>query len=193
MVRLTGKPLDELFAEKIAGPIGMDPEAWRWPRLTVDDGLVIHAASGNKGKHLEISAREAARFGYLMLNRGRWKDRQLVGEDWVERATSPQVSAELPLGGPITHLYGKRFPFDGRGCYGFAWWTNGRTAEGSRLWPDLPQRSFMAWGYHNNLIFVVPEWDLVVVRMGQDARTARRLRQPAFNEFLLRIGESIRE
>lgn len=192
MVRLTGKPLDVLFSERIARPIGMNSDAWRWAPLLTDNGIAVHAGSGNKGKHIEISAREAARFGLLMLRRGRWNDRQILSERWVDLATSPQVSAETPLGGPIVDRYGKKFPFDGRGCYGFAWWTNGSTPGGDFLWPDLPRETFMAWGYHNNFIFVVPEWDLVVVRFGQDARSSGRLRQPAFNEFLKMIGESIR-
>lgn len=193
MLRLTGEPLDALLARRIADPIGMSAEGWSWPRLTSEDGLDVHADSGNKGKHLELSAREAARFGLLMLNRGRWKDRQVLSADWVDQATSPQVSAETPLGGPIAHLYGKRFPFDGRGCYGFAWWTNGEMPSGVRLWPDLPQRSFAAWGYHNNLILVVPDWDLVLVRLGQDARSSGRLRQGDFNELMKRVGDAIRD
>ncbi len=193
MVRLTGKPLDQIFAERIAEPIGMNPEAWRWARLTSDRGIDVHAGSGNKGKHVEISAREMARFGHLVLRGGQWKDRQIISREWVARATSPQVPSTIPLGGPIMDRYGKKFPFDGRGCYGFAWWTNGTIPSGESLWPDLPRRSFSAWGYNNNLLFVVPEWDLVVVRLGQDARTSGRLRQADFNEFLKRLGDSIRE
>ena len=38
-----------------------------------------------------MSSRELARFGHLFLNRGKWKDRQLVSASWADQATSVQV------------------------------------------------------------------------------------------------------
>jgi len=52
-----------------------------------------------------------ARFGYLYLRGGRWKDNQIVPADWVRRSTTPYT----------TGLRSDLIPFGG---YGFLWWTS---------------------------------------------------------------------
>jgi CubicO group peptidase (beta-lactamase class C family) len=116
----------------------------------------------------------------------------VISEASIEAATSVQVSAETPLGGPIVDRYGKKFPFDGRGVYGFNWWVNGVQPSGERLWPGIPADAFGAIGFNNNRLFVIPEWDMVVVRLGQDGRE-RRIKREEFVELLQGIGEAIED
>ncbi len=52
----------------------------------------------------------------------------------------------------------------GPGVYGYGWWTNGRNPEGNRVLPGVPPATFFAYGIDNNFIFVIPEWNMVVVR-----------------------------
>jgi hypothetical protein len=56
----------------------------------------------------------------------------------------------------------------GPGCYGFNWWVNGRMADGRMKLPGAPEGTFFASGLNNNKCLVIPDWNMVVVRMGQD-------------------------
>jgi hypothetical protein len=40
--------------------------------------------------------------------------------------------------------------------------------DGRRLWPSAPAKTFAAQGNLNQICLVVPEWDLIIVRMGDD-------------------------
>ena len=86
-----------------------------------------------------ISARDQARFGYLTLNRGKWKDRQILSEAWVKMALNPTPA---------------------KTDYGFMnWFLN----TGKEMLPSAPETAFMHIGAGNNIIYVDPEHDLVVV------------------------------
>ncbi|MFN7130658.1 MAG: serine hydrolase domain-containing protein, partial [Myxococcales bacterium] len=156
LTRIAGEPLQRLFSRRIAGPIGIDRARWHWADFGQVDGFVVNGGSGNNNRYVFISALELARFGHLFLNRGCWKDRQLISEQWVAAATSNQVPLDLKLVGD---------EFDGRGVYGFNWWTNGLKPDGKRKWPGVPAGTFSASGHNNNDMFVIPEWKVVVVRL----------------------------
>lgn len=138
LTRIAGDPLDQLFKRRIATPIGMNPKEWRWGDFGEVDGLRVNGGSGNNNKHVFISARQMARLGWLLLNRGRWGGRQLISSAWVDRATSVQVPAAMPLGHPASGIAGP-------GVYGLNWWCNGRHPDGKRKWPGArPARSLPA-------------------------------------------------
>ncbi|MCI0623666.1 MAG: serine hydrolase, partial [Acidobacteria bacterium] len=59
-----------------------------------------------------------------------------------------------------------------------------------RLWPGAPASTFAASGYNNNKLFVIPEWRMVVVRLGLD-QTDRKITNEDLGEFLRLVGESI--
>jgi len=180
LTRIAGEPLEELFRRRIADPIGMNPKAWDWGDFSNDRGVVVNGGSGNSNKHMFISAREMARFGHLYLNRGKWNGSQLIRPEWIAAATATQVPATLPWGHPPSNI-------DGRGVYGFNWWTNGLKADGHRHLPGAPEGTFAAWGHNNNLLFVIPEWNIVVVRLGLDEADGRISGQ-TWGEFIQRVG-----
>ncbi|HUT32121.1 MAG TPA: serine hydrolase [Planctomycetota bacterium] len=161
LTRIAGEPLRDLFKRQIADPIGMDPKKWSWGDLGKVDGIAVNGGSGNHGKHVLISAREMARFGHLFLNRGNWDGQQRISAKWVEAATSVHVPAARPEAMP-------GYRIQGAGVYGLNWWVNGTKADGQRKWPHAPPRTFAASGFNNNKCFVVPEWGMVVVRLGLD-------------------------
>ena len=94
LLRLWKKPLPDVVKEQIMDPIGAS-DTWRYvtyPNAVADvDGKQMPSVSGGTrwGGGLQISARDEARFGYLFLRQGRWKDQQIVSQDWVKKATSP--------------------------------------------------------------------------------------------------------
>jgi CubicO group peptidase (beta-lactamase class C family) len=96
------------------------------------------SGGGHWGGGLWISSRDHARFGYLHLRRGRWAERQLLSEGWVDTATGPAAA------NPI---------------YGCLWWLN----TGRARFPSAPESSYFALGAGTNLLWIDPLHDLVVV------------------------------
>ena len=179
LTHIAGEPLKELFRRRIADPIGMKPDSWNWGDFGDIDGLVVNGGSGNSNNHIFICAREMARFGHLFLNRGNWDGHQLISAEWVDTATKPHVSASIPLW-PDSGA-------DGRGVYGLNWWTNSLTADGKRKWPGAPPNTYAASGYNNNDMFVIPEWDMVIVRLGLD-QSQLRITDAIYSQFIRKVG-----
>jgi CubicO group peptidase (beta-lactamase class C family) len=102
--------------------------------------------------------RDWAKFGLLYLNNGAWNGDQLFTKDWVNYITTPTNGSD--------------------GTYGGHFWLN---AEGK--FPDVPKNMFYASGYQGQFVFVFPDQDLVVVRMG--------LSHIDINAFLKGVLESI--
>jgi CubicO group peptidase (beta-lactamase class C family) len=182
LTRIAGEPLKDLFQRRIADPIGMDPSEWRWGDFGPIDGVTINGGSGNSNNHIFISARQIARLGLLFLNRGNWNGRQLISEKWVEMATKPQVPASIPLW-PDSGA-------DGRGVYGFNWWVNGIKTDGHRKWPGAPVATYAASGFNNNDMFIIPEWNMVMVRLGLDENT-RPITDTVYSNFIKKVGLAI--
>lgn len=154
---LAQEPLRDVFQRRIAGPIGMT--RWEWGVSGMVDGISLNNPPGNPGGAgaggIKTAARELARFGLLYLNRGNWNGRQLLSASFVDQATTNQV--------PVSAKYRNH---DFRGRYGFYWWVNGIMVSGRRPWPSAPPRTYTAHGKGSNYCFVIPEWNMVVVRMG---------------------------
>lgn len=182
LTRAAGESLETLFKRRIADPIEMHAEAWDWGDYATIDGVVVNGGSGNSGKHVLISARELARLGHLFLNRGKWNGKQLVSSQWIDAATAVQVSAQTPLGHPESNI-------DGRGVYGYNWWTNGVQPNGERLWPAAPPGTFAASGHNNNKLFVIPDWKMVIVRLGLDQADGK-ISDAVWSKFLGLVGEA---
>ncbi|MGC9396167.1 MAG: serine hydrolase domain-containing protein [Anaerolineae bacterium] len=85
------------------------------------------------GWGLQITPRDMAKFGYLYLNEGVWDGQQIVSAAWVQTSTTPHVQTEQTLG------------------YGYQWWTYPKWG------------AYTARGRYGQLIFVIPEYELVVV------------------------------
>ncbi len=179
LTRIAEESIEELFMRKIADPIGMDSSKWEWHDWGSIDGLVVNGGAGNKGRGIHISARELARFGHLFLNRGNWDGKQLIRSDWVEMATTVQVDNTLPAfdssnsGGP--------------GAYGFNWWVNGIGSDGLRKWPSAPPDTYAALGHNNNVCLVIPEWNMVIVRLGVDGS----IPDAKWDSFLKMVSETL--
>jgi CubicO group peptidase (beta-lactamase class C family) len=182
LTRIAGEPLEKLFERRIANPIQMNRDKWYWGDFGKVDGIVVNGGSGNNNKHIFISARELARLGHLILNHGKWNGKQLISEAWITEATKSQVSASTLL----AHHSGA----DGRGVYGYNWWTNGIKPDGKRKWPGAPPGTYSASGYNNNDMFVIPEWNMVIVRLGLD-QNEFIITDDIYSNFLQKISRSV--
>lgn len=137
------RPLPQVLRELVMDPIGAS-NTWRWygydNSWVLLDGQLVQSVAGGAhwGGGMIISARDMARFGLLTLRKGKWGDRQILSEEWIRLATTPGVS---------------------RG-YGFM---NYFLNTGRSAMPSAPEQSYQHRGAGNNIIYVDPVNDLVVV------------------------------
>jgi CubicO group peptidase (beta-lactamase class C family) len=180
LTEVAGEPLEDLFTRRIAKPIGMS--GWEWGNAGEIDGIKVNGGAGNNNWQIKISAIELARLGHLFLHRGNWNGQQLIAASFIDDSVSPLIPATMPLGHPESG-------FDGRGCYGLNWWSNGIGPAGRRKWPGAPEGTFSRSGYNNNDLFVVPEWNLVVVRLGLD-EGSRAITDEVYGRFFSLLGDA---
>ena len=111
------------------------------------------------GSYVYFTPRDAAKFGYFYLNNGCWDDIELLPSYWVFNSTNP--SQPIMFGG----LIGPESDVSG-----WSWWTNKDIDEhGYKKWlPDAPEDTYTATGHWGQYIIVIPSWDLVIVRTGDD-------------------------
>jgi CubicO group peptidase (beta-lactamase class C family) len=91
---------------------------------------------------LNARARDFARFGMLFAKEGKWEGRQLISRGWIEESTRRDTSTD-----PSSE-------------YQYFWWVN--TPDGG----GTPH--FSARGKYGQYIYVAPEKDLVIVRLGKE-------------------------
>jgi CubicO group peptidase (beta-lactamase class C family) len=176
MTVIAGESLEALFRRRIADPIGMT--SWDWVGNGSVGGIEISGGAGNSGG-MSVTARQFARFGHLFLNRGRWNGAQLISSSWVDQATRCQVPTSVPANDP-SGIYGP-------GLYGFNWWTNGVQPNGQRLYPAAPVGTFFAWGLNENRCWVIPEWNMVIVRLGLSGNH----NDSAYNTFFQMVADAM--
>ncbi|HEY5822981.1 MAG TPA: serine hydrolase, partial [Cyclobacteriaceae bacterium] len=138
------KPLPQVLKENIMDPINAS-NTWRWygyeNSYVVIDGQIMQSVSGGGhwGGGMIINARDMARFGYLTMNKGKWKDKQLLSENWVKMATTSTPAQPT---------------------YGFMnWFLN----TDKKLIPDAPASAFYHLGNGANVVYCDAEHNLVIV------------------------------
>jgi len=119
----TGRTALAFARENLFGPLGITDV--RWP----SDPRGNNIGWGE----MRLQPLDLAKIGWLVLNGGRWEDRQIVPADYLEQAVSEQIDA-----GTLQR------------SYGFQWWVKE---------PGL----FMALGYGGQYLIVSPEKNLVAV------------------------------
>jgi len=139
------KSFETYFNEKIKTKTGMDGY-WNFGLIYT----IYHSTT-----------RSMARFGLLALNRGKWKNEQILNEIlFNECITSSQ------------HL---------NPSYGYLWWLNGKSGfmiPGEQtfyqgvLVPNAPADMYAAMGAGDQRIYVIPGKKMVIVRMGEASNPA---------------------
>lgn len=138
------RPLPQILKENVMDVIGAS-NTWRWlgyeNSWVIMDGVPMQAVSGGShwGGGMMINAFDQARFGYLTLHRGKWKDQQILSEEWINMALTPTSAQKT---------------------YGFM---NYFVNTDQALMPSAPATSFSHRGAGTNMIYVDAENDLIVV------------------------------
>ena len=138
------KPLPDVLREEVMEPIGAS-STWRWygyDNSWVEiDGKKVQSVSGGGhwGGGMFINSYDMARFGYLFLRNGKWKDKEIISPKWIEMARKP---------GPDN------------ATYGFAnWYLN----PGRKSLPSAPETAVRFVGNGSNIIYIDWENDVVAV------------------------------
>ena len=135
----TSKTLNAYISEQLLTKIGMDGSY-----LKIDLNNVFFS-----------TPRSMARFGLLLLNKGKWDQTQLIPEDYLTLMTTTSQNINL--------------------SYGYLTWLNGKASSmvpGSQvvfpgeITSNAPDDMFAAMGKNGQLINVVPSKMLVMIRMG---------------------------
>jgi CubicO group peptidase (beta-lactamase class C family) len=135
---------DNLFT-----PLGIPKGSWSWDR--------DRTGHTEGWAHLKMTGSAWARFGQLLLNKGRWGKRQLIRKDWVKKMTTPSQKVNR--------------------AYGYLTWLNNGlnyelpNVEGpdrgtGKLIATGPRQMYMFCGSGEQRVFVDPTRDLVIVRLG---------------------------
>jgi CubicO group peptidase (beta-lactamase class C family) len=137
---LVGMEMQEYIDQKLAKPMGWD----RWGyALKRGDTVLPHTPGGGD---TAIRSTDVARFGYLLLHKGRWGGRQLVPAGYIEMASKPNP-------------YQKHAPFS----LMFEVNADGHVA-------GAPRDAFFKSGGGGYGVVVIPSLDLVIYKMAGDDR-----------------------
>lgn len=135
--KLYNKPLADIMSEKIWSKIGAEHPAF-WS-LDDDDGIEKAYCCFNS------NARDFARIGKLMLQKGKWRQEQIVPEGYINSAIKAN---EL-----IDEESHEKVDF-----YGWQWWV----IPSYKGMNDI----FYARGINGQYIIVMPSKNTIVVRLG---------------------------
>jgi CubicO group peptidase (beta-lactamase class C family) len=154
LLRRFGRPLPEVFGDRIMRPIGSSAE-WHWEGYRnsfVEIGgrrLQSIPGGGHWGGGMFIHAEDQARLGLLMLRQGQWAGDVILPEFWVAASLTP-----CPLNPQ----------------YGLMWWLN----TGRELYAGASPESFFALGSGGNITWIDPANDIVAVLRWTDSVEANK-------------------
>ena len=130
----TGRSVTELVAEKIIAPLGQEYDGYY---LTDGDGVAFVLGGIN------LTTRDYARFGQMILQNGEYAGRQIVPADWIAAATAPSAPT-----------------VEGKMGYGYQWWIPVGAAPGE----------FMGRGAYGQYLYIDQPKGVVIVATGVDQR-----------------------
>jgi len=128
----SGMTIDKFAEQYLFNPLDINNVSW---------GHTSNKKIIPSGKRLYMTSRDMAKIGQLILNKGKWNEKQLISEKWIEESTTPKTK--------ITEI-----------DYGYLWWNIPFKANGKMF------VSKTATGNGGQYIMVLPELDIVAVFTG---------------------------
>ncbi|MBJ2173071.1 serine hydrolase [Aureibaculum sp. A20] len=130
--KASGMTIDKFAEQYLFTPLGITNVSW---------GHTSNKEIIPSGQRLYMTSRDLAKIGQLILNKGKWNEKQLISEKWIEESTLPKTK--------ITAI-----------DYGYLWWNIPFTVNEKVL------VSKTATGNGGQYIMVLPELDMVAVFTG---------------------------
>lgn len=130
----TGRDIPELMAEKLIGPLGLEHSP-----LYLTDGVGVAFVLGG----LNVTTRDYARFGQMILQNGVWQGQQIVPANWIAASTQASAPTEPDRIG-----------------YGYQWWIPVGATEGQ----------FMGRGIYGQYLYIDQQAGVVIVTTAADRK-----------------------
>lgn len=114
------------------------------------------------GEGLSLGPRDMAKIGLLVLNDGKWQDKQIVSKEWIRESTKPHV--------PESQF------FD----YGYQWWHHSK--NNLQWWKEPNTVSpkehdlITALGHGGQYIMIIRDLNLVIVTTSSDFESGKMAR-----------------
>lgn len=144
--KATGEKLADYLNARLFKPLGIVNFTWD----ETPEGYTFGAIG------LKLLSNDMAKFGQLLLQKGKWNGKQIVPESWVEEATSFQIMSDDPSNETLKELN------DWAQGYGYQFWI-------------CRNNAFRADGLGGQFIIVMPEKDAVVVLTSSATDTQEEL------------------
>jgi len=159
--KLTGQRLLEYLGSRLFSPLGIEDAAWdRCPR-GVDTG----------GWGLWLRTEDIAKFGQLLLAKGRWEGREVVAASWIAEATKAQVGNDRPGEPPdSTQGYGYQFWRCRHGCFR----ASGAFGQLCVVMPDQDAVLAVTGGAQNPPAILDAAWQTLLPAMGEEPRVVKK-------------------
>ncbi len=161
--KATGKNISEYCSEKIWQLVGAEHDA-QWC-LDHENGMEKAYCCFNS------NARDFARFGQLLLNRGKWNDKQIVSESYLNQALTPASNLIDPADNSSVDFYG------------YQWW----------MLKYKGKQVYYMRGILGQYVFVIPELNTVIVRLGHERSSEKENKIPTDIPFWISVGLKIVE
>jgi CubicO group peptidase (beta-lactamase class C family) len=155
LANASGKTFAQYANEKLLNKIGVNNAVW-------------------VSNVMYCTTRDAARFGSMILNKGKWNGTAILNDaNYFNAMTNTSQNLNL--------------------SYGYLWWLNGKastmvpglqTVFPTSLVLNAPADMVMALGKDDKKIYVVPSLDVVVVRLGDNAGSTSQLGPSGFDNEL---------
>ncbi|GGP15530.1 serine hydrolase domain-containing protein [Oceanobacillus neutriphilus] len=158
--KTTGQSVADIVKEQAINPAGFQSTEWikmSQPHSKIADtirdaGNVFWTETDivdGSGMNMYVSAQELALWGYLHLKEGKWGGEQLIPREIMQMATSIQTpNPNLPI-----HKNG------------FLWFVKDMNHTFNQIGDSVPKGSYQLLGYTNVTLLVIPEENVVAVRM----------------------------
>ncbi len=132
---ITGEELEEYIKIHLAQNLGWGDWSYGYKNAT----QVNHTPGGGG---ICLRSTDMLRFGYLLLHNGKWREHQIVSEEYIRKATNEsQYNPHYP--------YSLQFNVNSRGEI-----------------TEIPKDSYWKDGSGGHCLYVVPSLDLVVWKLG---------------------------
>jgi CubicO group peptidase (beta-lactamase class C family) len=144
--KTTGRSVYQEIEDQLAKPLGFQDWNIKNQKRKADTKNSRYSAY-----HIYLSTRDMAKIGQLMLNEGKWKDKQIVSKEWIKKITSSVTAADT-----VNARYGRTASSPFQASYGYMWWIinrlEGKDCEGC----------YSANGFGGQFISVFPKQKIVI-------------------------------
>ena len=128
----TGQYADEFAETYLFKPLGITESHWNTDRQG-------YPCTGATHGGLRMKARDIAKYGQLYLDDGRWKNNQIIPEEWIRRSLEPKVDADEDLD------------------HGFLWRIGTYNIESDQV------EYFLSTGSGGQTLILIPAFDMVIL------------------------------